>query len=37
MNLEEIISIVTLKKIDENRFAGQNYHTSWEQFLEDKH
>ena len=29
MNLEEIISIVTLKKIDENRFEGQNYHTSW--------
>ena len=29
MNLEEIISIVTLKKIDENKFEGQNYHTSW--------
>ena len=29
MNLEEIISIVNLKKVDDNRFEGQNYHTSW--------
>ena len=29
MKLEEIISIVNLKKVDDNRFEGQNYHTSW--------
>jgi len=29
MNLEEIISIINLKKVDDNRFEGQNYHTSW--------
>ena len=29
MNLEEIISIISLKKVDDNRFEGQNYHTSW--------
>ena len=29
MNIDELISIVTLKKIDENKFEGQNYNTVW--------
>jgi len=29
MNIDELISIVTLKKIDENIFEGQNYKTVW--------
>jgi len=29
MNLEEIISIINLKKIDENKYEGQNYKTVW--------
>ncbi len=29
MDLKELISIVTLKRIDENKFEGQNYKTLW--------
>ena len=29
MDIEELISIVTLKKIGDNKFEGQNYKTVW--------
>ena len=29
MDINELISIVTLKKLDEDRFEGQNYKTVW--------
>ncbi len=29
MDIEELISIVTLKKINDNKFEGQNYRTVW--------
>ena len=29
MDIQELISIVTLKKIDDNKFEGDNYKTVW--------
>ncbi len=29
MDIKEILSIITLKKLDENRFEGKNYKTIW--------
>ena len=29
MDINELLSIVTLKKIDNNRFEGKNYETVW--------
>ena len=29
MDIKEILSIITLKKLDENKFEGKNYQTVW--------
>ena len=29
MDIKELLDIVTLKKIDDNRFEGKNYETVW--------
>ena len=29
MDIKEILSIITLKKLDENKFEGKNYKTIW--------
>ena len=29
MDIKEILSIITLKKLDENKFEGKNYQTIW--------
>ena len=29
MDIKQLLDIVTLKKIDENRFEGKNYETVW--------